>query len=188
MGTVHASDGTGGTDLNRSCAPPATVVSLAFLDSGTERWLVQHSRRRRGTGYGTHSALAVAREGELTGADVALGAPGNATLDGTIAPPDGYRVLEKTLGLEVAGLTALLEHAVHVLMLTGGPDAPAVYVVTGAATVQLPELRAGSTYHWFGAAIGPAEGIDAFTGGANFFPALGDSFQTLSATRSFVVR
>ena len=54
-------------------------------------------------------------------------------------------------------------------MLTGGPDAPAVYVVTGAA-------------------IGPAEGIDAFTGGANFFPALGDSLQTLSATRSFVVR
>src|SRR6185436_4238881 len=33
------------------------------------------------TGYGTHSALAVTRDGELTGADVALTAPGNATID-----------------------------------------------------------------------------------------------------------
>jgi hypothetical protein len=221
------------------------------------------------TGYGTHSALPVARDGALTGADVALTAPGNASIDGTIVPPDGYRVQEKTLGLEVSGLTALpiahidngdtgftftvpegipasaavtvnadgngagstsrrvsgispgpsgisisllapaqpvapddgalvsagtpvtwnpLEHAVHVLMLTGGPYEPAFYIVTGAATVQLPELPSGSTYQWSVAAIGPFDGIDAFTGGANFFPALGDSFRTVSATRSFVVR
>lgn len=195
--------------------------------------------------------LAVTRDGALTGADVDLTTPGNATIDGTIVPPDGYRVLEKTLGLEVAGLTALpighvddgdtdfaftvpqgipataavtvnadgngagstsrrvsgispgsngisvalpapaqpiapdngatvdagtalswhsLEHAVHVVMLTGGPAAPAVFVVTGAATVQLPELPAGATYQWFVAAIGPTNGIDEFTGGARFFP------------------
>ncbi len=221
------------------------------------------------TGYGTHPALAVARDGALTGADVALTAPGNASIDGTIVPPQGYRVLGKTIGLEVSGLTALpighvddgdtdfaftvpegisataavtvnaegngagstslrvsgiapgstglsislpspaqpiapedgahvsagtevswnpLEHAVHVLMLTGAPGQPAIHVVTGAATVRLPELPSGSTYHWSVAAIGPSEGIDAFTGGANFFPVLGDAFQTVSATRSLVVR
>jgi len=221
------------------------------------------------TGYGTHSALAVTRDGELTGADVALTAPGNATIDGTIAVPDGYQVQEKTLGLEVSGLTAVpighvddgdtaftfsvpqgipataavtvnadgngagsvslrvsgiapgstgvslvlpapgqpiapddgatvgagtelswhsLEHAVHLLSLSGGPGEPFVYVVTGAPTARLPELPAGSTYHWFVAELGPFDGIDAFTGGANLFPALGTSFQTISATRSFVVR
>jgi len=221
------------------------------------------------TGYGTHSGLPVARDGALTGADVALTAPGNATIGGTIVPPDGYRVQEKTLGLEVSGLTALpighvdtgdtdftftvpegipataavtvnaegngtgstslrlsgiapgstglslslpspaqpiapedgahvgagttmswhpLEHAVHVLMLSGGPGEPAFQLVTGAASVQLPELPSGSTYHWFVAAFGPSDGIDAFTGGAKFFPVLGDSFQTVSATRSFAVR
>jgi hypothetical protein len=36
--------------------------------------------------------------------------------------------------------------------------------------------------------FGPFQGIDEFTGGANLFPALGTSFQTVSATRSFVVR
>jgi hypothetical protein len=104
LGTVHASDGTGSTDLNRSCAPPATVGPLAFLNAdrrpGRARGLRRH---RRG-------------------------------------------------------------------------DRPA----TGAS--------GWIDVHWFVAAIGPADGIDAFTGGANFFPALGDSFQTLSATRSFVVR
>jgi len=221
------------------------------------------------TGYGTHSALAVARDGALTGADVALVTPGNATIAGTIVPPDGYRVLEKTLGLEVSGLTAVplghvddgdtdfiftvpegiaasaavtvnaegngagttsrrvsgitagstdvsislpsparpiapedgalvsagtvftlnpLQHAVHVVMLSGGPGAPAYSIVTGAASVRLPELPSGSTYHWFVAALGPSDGIDAFTGGANFFPAVGEAFQTVSATRSFVVR
>src|SRR5262249_6539634 len=59
------------------------------------------------TGYGTHSALALSRGSELTGADVTLTAPGNATIQGAIVPPEGFQVLEKTLGLEVAGLTAL---------------------------------------------------------------------------------
>ena len=221
------------------------------------------------TGYGMHSALAVTRDGELTGADVALTAPGNATIDGTIALPAGYRVQEKTLGLEVSGLTAVplahvdtgdtaftftvpegipataavtvnadgngagstsvrlsgiapgstglsivlpapaqpiapddgatvgarteltwnpLGHAVHLVSLTGGPGDPFVYVVTGAATARLPELPSGSTYHWSVAELGPFDGIDQFTGGANLFPALGTSFQTISATRSFVVR
>jgi hypothetical protein len=221
------------------------------------------------TGYGTHSALAVSRDGALTGADVVLTAPGNATIDGTIVPPDGFRVLEKNLGLEVAGLTAVplghvdtgdtdftftvpegipataavtvnaqrdgagstsrrlsgispgatgvsialalpvdllspedgatvspgapfgwapAEHAVHLLMLTGGSNEPAFYVVTGAATTHLPELPSGSTYHWFVASVGPSDGIDAFTSGPKLFPALGDAFQTVSATRSFVVR
>lgn len=221
------------------------------------------------TGYGTHPALSVSRDGALTGADVALTAPGNATIGGTIVPPDGFRVQEKTLGLEVAGLTAVplghvetgdtdftftvpegipatasvtvnaqrdgagstsrrlsgilpgatgvsislpspvdllapqdgatvsagalfswapAEHAVHLLMLTGGPDDPAFYVVTGAATTHLPQLPGGATYHWFVASIGPSDGIDDFTSGPNLFPALGDSFQTVSATRSFVVR
>jgi hypothetical protein len=221
------------------------------------------------TGYGTHPALPVSRDGALTGADVALTAPGNATIDGTIVPPDGYTVLEKTLGLEVAGLTAVPlghvdtgdtdfnfiipegipataavtvnaqrdgggstsrrlsgiapgatgvsislplpaellspedsttvspgtpfgwsppEHSVHLLMLTGAPDQPAFYVVTGAATANLPELPSGATYHWFVASVGPSDGIDAFTSGPNLFPALGDTVQTVSATRSFVVR
>jgi len=220
------------------------------------------------TGYGSHSALPVSRDGALTGADVALTTPGNATIAGTIVPPDGFQVQEKTLGLEVAGLTAVplghvdtadasftftvpegipataavtvnaqrdgagstsrrltgispgatgvsiplplpaelalpedgatvspgtsftwtpLEHAVHLLMLTGAPDAPAVYVVTGAATARLPELPSG-TYQWFVASLGPSDGIDDFTSGPKLFPALGDSFQTVSATRSFVVR
>ena len=220
------------------------------------------------TGYGTHPGLPVARDGALTGADVALTPPGNATISGTIVPPDGYQVKEKTLGLEVAGLTALplghvdtgdtdfsftvpegipalaaitvnaqrdgagstsrrlsaispgatgisiplpapaqpvspddgapvspgtaltwapLEHAVHLLMVSGGPDAPAVYVVTSAATATLPELPPGS-YSWFVAGLGPFDGIDAFTSGPNLFRALGDSFQTVSATRSFVLR
>jgi hypothetical protein len=38
------------------------------------------------------------------------------------------------------------------------------------------------------AEFGPFQGIDEFTGGANLFPALGTSFQTISATRTFVVR
>jgi hypothetical protein len=221
------------------------------------------------TGYGTHSALPVARDGALTGADVALSAPGNATIDGTIVAPDGYRLQEKTLGLEISGLTAFpiahvdtgdtgfaftvpdgipataavtvnadgngagstslrlsgllpgstgisiplpapaqptapedgavvsagtsfswtpLDHAVHILLLTGGPGDPSFHIVTGGSSVKLPALPGGSTYQWSVAAFGPAEGIDAFTGGAKFFPALGDSFHTVSATRSFVVR
>jgi len=220
------------------------------------------------TGYGTHPALAITRDGALTGADVALTAPGNATIDGTIVAPDDYRVQEKTLNLEIsgaavpiahvdtgdmdfaftvpdgipataavfvnadgngAGSTAVrlsgitpgstglsislpspaqaiapadgalvsagssvswtpLPHAVHVLLLTGGPGDPAIHIVTGGSSVKLPELPTGSTYHWSVAAFGPSEGIDAFTGGAKFFPVLGNSFQTVSATRSFVVR
>lgn len=222
------------------------------------------------TGYGTHPALAVARDGELTGADVALATPGNATIDGTIVPPDGFRVLEKTLGLEVAGLTAVPighvdngdtafafvvpdgipatgavtvnaqsdeggstsrrlsgiapgstgitltlpgparllspedgatvgagtelgwappDHAVHLISMSAGPGEPLVYVVTGKATTRLPELPSGSTYQWFVAALGPYDGIDAFAGGgATLFPALGESFQAISTTRSFVVR
>ncbi|HET9155410.1 MAG TPA: hypothetical protein VFN91_02005, partial [Myxococcaceae bacterium] len=100
-----------------------------------------------------------------------------------IAPEDGAHV--------GAGTTMSwhpLAHAVHVLMLSGGPGEPAFQLVTGASSIQLPELPGGSTYHWFVAALGPSDGIDAFTGGAKFFPALGDSFQTVSATRSFVVR
>jgi hypothetical protein len=219
------------------------------------------------TGYGTHSGLPVARDGALTGADVALTPPGNATIDGTIVAPDGYRVQEKSLNLEISG-TALpiahvdtpdtsfaftvpegipvtaavsisadgngagstarrlagiapgstgisislpaparpiapedgalvaagtsvswnpLAHAVHVLLLTGAPGEPAFHIVTGASSVKLPELPAGSTYHWSVAAFGPSEGIDAFTAGARFFPVLGDSFQAVSATRSIVV-
>jgi len=221
------------------------------------------------TGYGTHAALAVARDGELTGADVALTAPGNATIDGSIVPPDGFRVLEKTLGLEIAGLTAVpighLEsgdttfafvvpegipataavtvsaqsdeagstarrmsgiapgstgitltlpaparlvspddgeivgagtdlswappaHAVHLVSMTAGPGEPFVYIVTGKATARLPRLPSGSTYQWSVAALGPYDGIDAFAGGGTLFPVLGDSFQAISATRSFVVR
>src|SRR5215468_9215839 len=36
LGTVHASDVTGSTDLSRSCTAPATVAPLAFLESQTE--------------------------------------------------------------------------------------------------------------------------------------------------------
>jgi hypothetical protein len=222
------------------------------------------------TGYGTHPALAVARDGEVTGADVALTAPANATIDGTIVPPDGFRVLEKTLGLEIAGLTAVpiahvdtgdeaftfvvpdeipataavtvnaqsdeggstsrrlagiapgstgitlalpvparlvspedgatvgagtdltwapLEHAVHLISMSAGPGEPFVYVFTARATTRVPRLPGGATYQWFVAALGPYDGIDAFAGGgAALFPALGESFQAISATRSFVVR
>lgn len=220
------------------------------------------------TGYGTHPAVSIARDGAVVGADVTLSGPGNAAIDGTIVPPDGFRVLAKTLGLEIAGTSLPLghletpgtdfaftvpanipatasvtvnaqsdvggsssrrlsgippgstgitltlpapsrllspedgatvgagtdftwippEHAVHLLALSGGPDDPLLFIVSGASTVRLPQLPAGSTYHWFVAALGPHDGIDAFAGGASFFPALGESFQAISTTRSFVVR
>ena len=113
-----------------------------------------------------------------TGVSLVLPAPGQP-----IAPDDGTTV---GAGTELSWHS--LEHAVHLVSLSGGPGEPFVYVVTGAATTRLPELPASSTYHWFVAELGPFDGVDAFTGGANLFPALGTSFQTLSATRSFVVR
>ena len=221
------------------------------------------------TGYGTHTGLAVTRDGAVEGADVALTAPANATIGGTVAPPDGFTVTEKTLGLEISGLTTVplghvetadtdfaftvpegipavpavtataervgtgtttrqvsgisprttdvsvalptpalpvspddgahavisetelvwtpLEHAVHFLVLNGGPGAPQVYIVTAGSTAHVPDLPSGSTYQWLVAAFGPFDGIDAFASGPNLFPVLGDFFQTVSATRTFVV-
>ena len=97
------------------------------------------------TGYGTHSALAVARDGALTGADVALTAPGNATIDGTIVPPDGYRVLEKTLGLEVSGLTAIPLGHVDTADTDFAFTVPEGIPATAAVTVNAQRDGAGST-------------------------------------------
>jgi hypothetical protein len=36
--------------------------------------------------------------------------------------------------------------------------------------------------------FGPYDSVDAFTRGANLFPVLGDSFQTVSEARAFVVQ
>ena len=72
--------------------------------------------------------------------------------------------------------------------MTAGPGEPFIYIVTGKATARLPRLPSGSTYQWSVAALGPYDGIDAFAGGGTLFPVLGDSFQAISATRSFVVR
>jgi hypothetical protein len=77
---------------------------------------------------------------------------------------------------------------VHLISMSAGPGEPFVYVVTGKATTRIPDLPRGSTYQWFVAALGPHDGIDAFAGDGTLFPALGESFQAVSATRSFVVR
>ena len=122
-----------------------------------------------GNGAGSTSRRVSGIAPGSTGISIALPAPAQP-----IAPDDGA-----TVGAGTDFTWNPLGHAVHLLSLTGGPGEPFVYIVTGAATARLPELPSGSTYHWFVAAIGPHDGIDAFAGGANLFPALGDSFQTI---------
>jgi hypothetical protein len=50
----------------------------------------------------------------------------------------------------------------------------------------IPDLPSGASYQWFVAAFGPFDTVDGFTGGANLFPVLGDSFQTVSVPRTVV--
>jgi hypothetical protein len=97
------------------------------------------------TGYGTHSGLALSRDSELTNADVALTAPGNATIQGTILPPDGFQVLEKTLGLEVAGLTALPLGHVDTGDTSFAFTVPQSIPAMAAVTVNAQRDGAGST-------------------------------------------
>ncbi|MGZ6028381.1 MAG: hypothetical protein ACXWK5_03090 [Myxococcaceae bacterium] len=222
------------------------------------------------TGYGVHEGIALARGAAVEGADVALTAPGNAEIGGTVVPPDGYTVLSKALAVELAGLTAIplghvdtadrdftfavpegipattsvtaeaqlvgagttfrrvsglaprrmdvsvalptpalpvapaddardvtagsefswtpLQNGVHFAVFNGGGGAPGVYVVTAGTHTPMPELPGGSTYHWYVGGFGPYDSVDAFTTGANLFPVLGDSVETVSEARSFVVQ
>lgn len=100
------------------------------------------------------------------------------------SPDDGARGV--TGGTEFSWTP--LEHGVHLVVLNGGGSVPAVYIVTAGTHTRLPDLPSGSTYHWFVGGFGPYDTVDAFTGGANLFPVLGDSFQTVSEGRSFVVQ
>jgi len=59
------------------------------------------------TGYGVHSGIALGKGAAVESADVTLTRPGTGTIGGTVVPPDGYALTLESLGLELAGLTAV---------------------------------------------------------------------------------
>jgi hypothetical protein len=101
-----------------------------------------------------------------------------------VSPADGARGV--TAGSDVSWTP--LQNGVHFAVFNGGGGAPGVYVVTAGTHIRMPDLPSGSTYHWFVGGFGPYDSVDAFTTGANLFPVLGGSVETVSEGRSFVVQ
>jgi hypothetical protein len=129
------------------------------------------------TGVGTTSRRVSGIAPRTTGVSVALPAPALP-----IAPADGAH---GPTGDTLFTWTPL-EHAVHLVVIDSGDAVPSLFVVTGGTSTRVPLLSSGTTYQWYVGSFGPFDGLDAFTAGANLFPALGDSFQTVSAIRTFV--
>jgi hypothetical protein len=145
---------------------------------------------------GIPATASVTAEAQLLGAGTTLArisgiAPGQAGLSIALPSPSLPSSPEDGAGGVTAATTfswTPLEHGVHVVVFNGEGNVPAVYIVTSATSVPLPDFPSGSTCHWFVATFGPLDSVDAFAGRASLFPALGDSFQTVSETRTFVMR
>ena len=113
-------------------------------------------------------------------ADVSIALPSPAL---PITPEDGATGVTA----ETTFSWTPLEHGVHFVVFNGGGTVPAIYVVTAGTSARIPGFPSGSTYHWFVGGFGPFDTVDAFTSRSNLFPPLGNSIQTVSEARTFVV-
>jgi hypothetical protein len=166
-----------------------TAVPLGHVDTGETDFSFAVPE-------GIRARASVTAEAQLVGAGTTTARvsgipPGRADVSVALPSP----ALPSSPEDRITGVTAAttfswtpLEHGVHLVVFRGEGNVPAVYVVTTATSVRIPGFRSGSTYRWFVAGFGPLDSVDAFTGRASLFPPLGDSFQTVSESRTFDVQ